>query len=125
MFHSAFSLVLVGVLIGLVVAALTAVLVMLTHGAYVKKVETMLNKFTQAAYEDVAAHKQAVVDAITGNSKQLTQLLVDTKKDVEVLKTRVGGAFSVPEAAEVSAPNNILTMPSTSKAMPATPKHEA
>ena len=99
MSHFSIALVGIGVVVGVVIAAILALVISQIHSSFVKKVEGLLQNFTTRAYDDIACHKQSVVDALTGNSKQLTQIIVDVKKDVEILKSRVGGAYSVSPAA--------------------------
>ena len=95
-------LLVVGVLIGLILSAVVALLIFKVEERFVLRVEKQLSKFTGDAYSDIEAFKQAVGGAIKSNTEAVTKIIVDVKKDVEIMKTRVGGAFSFPQPTSIA-----------------------
>ena len=91
-----------GVLIGLAFAAVAAVLIMIVESRFIGKVSEKTDSFSHAARADVQAFQEGMTKAVQDHAKKVMDIVVDVKKDVEIMKTRVGGAFSLPKGAVVA-----------------------
>jgi hypothetical protein len=107
--------VLIGILIGVVLAGVVSLVIFKVEERFVKRVTDGVQTFSESAHKDIADYKDGMAGALQATAKQLGDLIVGMKKDVEILKLRVGGPFVTPPKPVVDAgpqgPGKILEMP--------------
>jgi hypothetical protein len=88
----------VGVLIGLAIGGIVFLVMFQTHRHFVGEVRTLTDSFASAARADIKAYQESMAGAMQNLGNEFGKVIQGTKRDVEIIKQRVGGAFppSVP-----------------------------
>jgi len=102
MFH-AVELVGAGVVIGIVISAIIAGVIISVHDHFVKRIEDKLQTYHVAVRKDISTMQSSATDAIQKGMKQLSDIVVPMKQEWEKAKALgnnvLKGAEALPQKA--------------------------